>query len=69
MKNTDFDKKIKITPLSNNDILAFELKSILYTPHQYRIPLHLLIQQIPIDDTEKYIAENYTIEESRKIKA
>ena len=58
MKNTDFDKKIKITPLSNNDILAFELKSILYTPNQYRIPVAFADTTNSVDDTEKYIAVN-----------
>ncbi len=68
MKNTDFDKKIKITPLSNNDILAFELKSILYTPNQYRIPVAFADTTNSVDDTEKYISENYTIEDQEKLK-
>ena len=68
MKNTDFDKKIKITPLSNNDILAFELKSILYTPNKYRIPVAFADKTNSVDDTEKYIAENYTIEDQKKLK-
>ena len=68
MKNTDFNKKIRITPLANNDILAFELKSILYTPNKYRIPVAFADKTNSVDDTEKYIAENYTIEDQKKLK-
>lgn len=68
MKISDFDKKIKITPLSNNNILAFELKSILYTPNKYRIPVAFADTTNSINDTEKYIAENYTIEDQKKLK-
>ncbi|HBC85066.1 MAG TPA: hypothetical protein DCZ30_06705 [Clostridiales bacterium] len=68
MKKTEFDKKIKIIPLANNDILAFELKSILYTPNKYRIPVAFADTTNSADDTEQYIFENYTIEEQEKLK-
>lgn len=68
MKNTDFDREIKITPLANNDILAFELKSILYTPSKYRIPVSFADTVSSADDTEKYIIENYSKEDREKLK-
>ena len=55
MKKTDFDKEIKIITLSDGKILGLELKSILYTPNKYRIPVALADRANSADDTDKYI--------------
>ena len=68
MKKTDFNKEIKVTTLTNDNILAMELKSILYTPNKYRIPVAFADTSNSADDTDKYIKENYTKDEQEKLK-
>lgn len=68
MKRTDFNKEIKITSLIDGKLLGLELKSILYTPNKYRIPVAFSDRVNSADDTEKYIAENYSKEDQEKLK-
>lgn len=68
MKKEDFDKNIQIYLLSHNEILVLTLHSILYTPIPYRIPVSFAETQNSADDTEKYIKENYSIEEQKILK-
>lgn len=68
MKRTDFNKKIKITSLIDGKLLGLELKSILYTPNKYRIPVAFSDRVNSADDTEKYIFENYSKEDQEKLK-
>lgn len=68
MKRTDFNKKIKITSLIDGKLLGLELKSILYTPNKYRIPVAFSDRVNSADDTEKYISENYSKEDQEKLK-
>ena len=68
MKKTDFDKKIKIITLADDKILGLELKSILYTPNKYRIPVAFADRANSVDDTDKYISENYSKEDQKKLK-
>lgn len=68
MKKSDFNKEIKVTTLTNDNILAMELKSILYTPNKYRIPVAFVDTSNSADDTDKYIMENYTKDEQEKLK-
>lgn len=68
MKKSDFNKEIKVTTLTNDNILAMELKSILYTPNKYRIPVAFVDTSNSADDTDKYIMENYTKDEQKKLK-
>lgn len=67
-EKTDFNKEIKVTTLTNDNILAMELKSILYTPNKYRIPVAFVDTSNSADDTDKYIMENYTKDEQEKLK-
>ena len=61
MKKIDFDKNIKIYSIANNHYQGLSLKSILYTPIPYRIPVAFADATNSIDDTEKYIkAVSYT---------
>ena len=39
MKKSDFDKNIKIYSIASNHYQGLSLKSILYTPIPYRIPV------------------------------
>ena len=68
MKRTDFNKEIKITSLIDGKLLGLELKSILYTPNKYRIPVAFSDRVNSADDTEKYISENYSKEDQEKLK-
>ena len=68
MKRTDFNKEIKITSLIDGKLLGLELKSILYTPNKYRIPVAFSDRVNSADDTEKYISENYSKENQEKLK-
>ncbi|MFQ6943393.1 MAG: hypothetical protein ACLRTR_03045 [Clostridia bacterium] len=68
MKKSDFNKEIKVTTLTNDNILAMELKSILYTTNKYRIPVAFVDTSNSADDTDKYIMENYTKDEQEKLK-
>ena len=68
MKRTDFNKEIKITSLIDGKLLGLELKSILYTPNKYRIPVAFSDKVNSADDTEKYISENYSKEDQEKLK-
>ena len=68
MKRKDFDKNIEIISLANNNLQGLRLKSILYTPIQYRIPVAFADTTNSADDTEKYIKENYTEEEQEILK-
>ena len=65
MKKTDFNKEIKILSLAKDKLLGLELKSILYTPNKYRIPVAFADRSNSADDTEKYIrykgGKNYRI--------
>ncbi len=68
MKRTDFNKKIKITSLIDGKLLGLELKSILYTPNKYLIPVAFSDRVNSADDTEKYISENYSKKDQEKLK-
>ena len=68
MKRTDFNKELKIISLAKDKLLGLELKSILYTPNKYRIPVAFADRSNSADDTEKYISENYSKEEQDKLK-
>lgn len=68
MKRTDFNKEIKIISLAKDKLLGLDLKSILYTPNKYRIPVAFADRSNSADDTEKYIAENYSKEDQEKLK-
>lgn len=68
MKKTDFDKEIKIITLADGKLLGLELKSILYTPNKYRIPVAFADRANSADDTDKYISENYSKEDQEKLK-
>lgn len=68
MKKTDLDRKIKIITLAEGRILGLELKSILYTPTKYRIPVAFADASNSADDTDKYISENYSKEDQEKLK-
>lgn len=68
MKRTEFNKEIKIISLAKDKLLGLELKSILYTPNKYRIPVAFADRSNSADDTEKYISENYSKEEQEKLK-
>ena len=61
MKRTDFNKEIKITSLIDGKLLGLELKSILYTPNKYRIPVAFSDRVNSADDTEKYISEAWKL--------
>lgn len=66
MKKEDFDKTIKIHSISVYQGLS--LKSILFTPIPYRIPVAFADASNSADDTEKYIKETYSKEEQEAIK-
>ena len=68
MKRTDFNKEIQIISLAKDKLLGLELKSILYTPNKYRIPVAFADRSNSADDTEKYISENYSKENQEKLK-
>ena len=68
MKKIDFDKEIKIITLADGKLLGLELKSILYTPNKYRIPVAFADRANSADDTDKYISENYSKEDQEKLK-
>ncbi|MEE0127303.1 MAG: DUF6076 domain-containing protein [Clostridia bacterium] len=67
MKKVDFDKNIKIYSIANNHYQGLSLKSILYTPIPYRIPVAFADATNSIDDTEKYIKDTYSKEEQEAI--
>ena len=67
MKKIDFDKNIKIYSIANNHYQGLSLKSILYTPIPYRIPVAFADATNSIDDTEKYIKDTYSKEEQEAI--
>ena len=67
MKKVDFDKNIKIYSIANNHYQGLILKSILYTPIPYRIPVAFADATNSIDDTEKYIKDTYSKEEQEAI--
>ena len=67
MKKVDFDKNIKIYSIANNHYQGLSLKSILYTPIPYRIPVAFADATNSIDDTEKYIKDTYSKEEQEDI--
>ena len=67
MKKVDFDKNIKIYSIANNHYQGLSLKSILYTPIPYRIPVAFADATNSIDDTEKYIKDTYSKEEQETI--
>ena len=68
MKKTDFDKKIKIIDADEKKVLMLNYTSILYTPNQYIIPVLFADNGNSIDDTKRYIKENYTKEQQEKLK-
>lgn len=68
MKKKEFDKNIKIISLANNELQGLNLKSILYTPIPYRIPVAFADPTNSADDTKKYIKENYSKEEQENLK-
>ena len=68
MNKETFNKKIKITILSSAHYEGFSYNSILYTPIKYRIPVDFADTSNSIDDTDKYIKENYTKEQQQIIK-
>ncbi len=68
MNTLKFNKEIKITTLSPDNLFGIELQSILYTPIKYRVPVPFIDTANSVNDTEKYILENYSQEEQEKIK-
>lgn len=68
MKKTDFDKKIKIIDADEKKVLMLNYTSILYTTNQYIIPVLFADNGNSIDDTKRYIKENYTKEQQEKLK-
>ena len=68
MKKKEFDKNIKIISLANKELQGLNLKSILYTPIPYRIPVAFADSTNSADDTKKYIKENYSKEEQENLK-
>ena len=68
MNKETFNKKIEITILSSAHYEGFSYNSILYTPIKYRIPVDFADTSNSIDDTDKYIKENYTKEQQQIIK-
>lgn len=68
MKKSDFDKNIKIYSIASNEVQELSLKSILYTPIAYRIPVSFADKDNSADDTEKYIKDTYSKEEQETIK-
>lgn len=67
MKKSDFDKNIKIYSIASNHYQGLSLKSILYTPIPYRIPVAFAETENSADDTEKYIKETYSKEEQEAL--
>ena len=67
MKKSDFDKNIKIYSIASNHYQGLGLKSILYTPIPYRIPVAFADTANSADDTEKYIKEAYSKEEQKAL--
>ena len=67
MKKSDFDKNIKIYSIASNHYQGLSLKSILYTPIPYRIPVAFADATNSIDDTDKYIKDTYSKEEQEAI--
>ena len=67
MKKSDFDKNIKIYSIASNHYQGLGLKSILYTPIPYRIPVAFADTANSADDTEKYIKETYSKKEQEAL--
>ena len=67
MKKSDFDKNIKIYSIASNHYQGLSLKSILYTPIPYRIPVAFAETENSANDTEKYIKETYSKEEQEAL--
>lgn len=67
MKKEDFDKNIKIYSIAGNKYQGLGLKSILYTPIPYRIPVAFADTKNSADDTEKYIKEIYSKKEQEAL--
>lgn len=67
MKKSDFDKNIKIYSIASNHYQGLSLKSILYTPIPYIIPVAFAETENSADDTEKYIKETYSKEEQEAL--
>ena len=67
MKKLDFDKNIKIYSIASNHYQGLSLKSILYTPIPYRIPVAFAETENSANDTEKYIKETYSKEEQEAL--
>jgi len=67
MKKSDFDKNIKIYSIASNHYQGLGLKSILYTPVPYRIPVAFADTANSADDTEKYIKETYSKKEQEAL--
>ena len=51
MKKSDFDKNIKIYSIASNHYQGLSLKSILYTPIPYIIPVAFAETENSVDDT------------------